>query len=150
MLTDNNPLTYVLTSAKLDATGHHWLVELSLYDFSIKYRPGLKNADVDGLSWRPQETISEDNVRSICNGILFQEPGQIGVIRVHKVQAVDWWKRQAADDTFRCTTSFVESGKRPPYKMRCFLPDEAKALLCKFDMLVLTDGVLYQKQQKED
>ena len=34
--------------------------------------------------------------------------------------------------------------------MRCFLPDEAKALLHEFDMLVITDGVLYQKQQKED
>ena len=50
VLTDNNPLTYVLTSAKLDATGHHWLAELSLYDFSLKYQPGLKNADADGLS----------------------------------------------------------------------------------------------------
>ena len=84
VLTDNNPLTHVLTSAKLDATGHCWLAELSLYDFSIKYRPGLKNADADGLSRRPQETISEDNVRSICNGILSQEPGQIGVIHVHQ------------------------------------------------------------------
>ena len=37
VLTDNNPLTHVLTSAKLDATGHRWLAELSLYDFSIKY-----------------------------------------------------------------------------------------------------------------
>ena len=122
---------------------HRWLAELSLYDFSIKYRPRLKNADADGLSRRPQETISEDNVRSICNGILSQEPGQIGVIRVHQVQAVDWWKRQAADDGIHCTASFVESGKRPPYKMRCFLPEEAKALLREFDMLVLTDGVLY-------
>ena len=79
-----------------------------------------------------------------------QEPGQIGVIQVHQVQAADWWKRQAADDTICCTASFVESGKKPPYKMRCFLLDEAKALLREFDMLVLTDGVLYQKQQKED
>ena len=45
------------------------------------------------FSWRTQETISEDNVRSICNGILSQGPGQIGIIRVHQVQAVDWWKR---------------------------------------------------------
>ena len=44
----------------------------------------------------------------------------------------------------------VESGKRLPYKMRYFLPDEAKAFLYEFDMLALTDGVLYQKQQKED
>ena len=137
VLTDNNPLTYVLTSAKLDATGH-WLAELSLYDFSIKYQPALKNTDADGLSQRPQETIFEDNGRSICNGILSWEPDQIGVIQVHQVQAVDWWKRQAADDAICCTASFVESGKRPPYKIRYFLPDEAKALLCEFDMLVLT------------
>ena len=60
----------MLTSAKLDATGHCWLAQLSLYDFSIKYQPGLRNADADGLSWRPQEKISEDNVRSIYNCIL--------------------------------------------------------------------------------
>ena len=123
---------------------------MSLYDFSIKYWPRLKNADADGLSRRPQETISEDNVRSICNGILSQEPGQIGVFWVHQVQAVDWWKRQAADDAICYTASFVESGKRPSYKNKCFLPDEAKALLYEFDMLVLTDGVLYWKQQKDD
>ena len=29
VVTDNNPLTYVLTSAKVDATGHRWLAELS-------------------------------------------------------------------------------------------------------------------------
>ena len=79
-----------------------------------------------------------------------QEPGQIGVIRVHQDQAVDWWRRQAADDVICCTASFVESRKRPPYEIRCFLPEEAKALLHEYDMLVLTDGVLYQKQQKED
>ena len=33
--TDNNPLTYVLTTAKLDATGHRWLAELSNYDWNI-------------------------------------------------------------------------------------------------------------------
>ena len=31
--TDNNPLRYVLTTAKLDATGHRWLAALSSYDF---------------------------------------------------------------------------------------------------------------------
>lgn len=35
--TDNNPLTYILTSAKLDATGHRWLAALSTYQFSLKY-----------------------------------------------------------------------------------------------------------------
>ncbi len=37
--TDNtcNPLTYVLTTAKLDATGHRWLQALSVYDISLEY-----------------------------------------------------------------------------------------------------------------
>lgn len=45
VLTDNNPLTYVLTSAKLDACGHRWLADLSNFNFSIKYRAGKKNQD---------------------------------------------------------------------------------------------------------
>ena len=44
--TDNNHLTYILTSAKLDATGHHWLAEI---DFGITYRAGEQNLDVDAL-----------------------------------------------------------------------------------------------------
>ena len=33
--TDNNPLTYVLMSAKLDATGQQWVASLANYDFKI-------------------------------------------------------------------------------------------------------------------
>ena len=40
VFTDNNPLTYVLTSAKLDATSHRWVSTLSNYTFSITYKPG--------------------------------------------------------------------------------------------------------------
>lgn len=47
VLADNNSLTYVLTSAKLDATGHRWLATFSTYNFSIKC---LANKDADGLS----------------------------------------------------------------------------------------------------
>lgn len=48
-------IRYVLTSAKLDATGHRWLAVLSTYDFSLKYRPGKQNIDSDSLSHRPHE-----------------------------------------------------------------------------------------------
>ena len=60
ILTDNNPLTYVLTSAKLDAAGHRWLAALSTYRFNIKYRAGQSNGDADGLSRRPQDPPHED------------------------------------------------------------------------------------------
>ncbi|KAK7906944.1 hypothetical protein WMY93_015556 [Mugilogobius chulae] len=60
VVTDSNPLTYLLTSAKLDATSYRWLSALSTFTFKIVYRSGKLNADADGLSRRPHEEHSED------------------------------------------------------------------------------------------
>ena len=43
--TENNPLTYVLTTAKLNATLLRWVAKLPDFRFTIKYRPGSQNAD---------------------------------------------------------------------------------------------------------
>ena len=51
--TDNNPLTYVLSTAKLDSTGHRWLQALSTYNFQIIYKSGKSNIDADSLSRLP-------------------------------------------------------------------------------------------------
>ena len=72
VVTDNNPLTYVLTSAKLDAAGHRWLAALSTFDFQIQYRAGKKNQDADGLSRRPHvpneaDTSGQDEDNCIDN-----------------------------------------------------------------------------------
>ncbi len=40
VVTDSNPLTYILTSAKLDATSYRWLSSLSTYNFKLQYRAG--------------------------------------------------------------------------------------------------------------
>ena len=56
VVTDNNSLTYVMTTAKLDATGYRWPV----YDFELKYKRGDTHLDADGLSRRPQESPVED------------------------------------------------------------------------------------------
>ena len=47
--TDNNPLTYVLTMAKLDVTGQRWVAALALYNFKIYYRSGKLNVNADAL-----------------------------------------------------------------------------------------------------
>nr|XP_055059066.1 uncharacterized protein LOC129442817 [Misgurnus anguillicaudatus]XP_055059067.1 uncharacterized protein LOC129442817 [Misgurnus anguillicaudatus] len=60
VMTDNNPLTYILTSAKLDAAGHRWLASLSNFNFSLQYRAGKKNLDADGLSRRPHPQSNAD------------------------------------------------------------------------------------------
>ena len=55
VFTDNNPLTYVMSTAKLNATGIRWVGELAEYNFTIHYRPGKSNGDADGLSRMPLE-----------------------------------------------------------------------------------------------
>ncbi|KAL1266423.1 hypothetical protein QQF64_002098 [Cirrhinus molitorella] len=59
VVTDSNPLTYVLTTAKLDATSYRWLAALSTYSFKLQYRAGKQNVDADSLSRRPQEPLPE-------------------------------------------------------------------------------------------
>ena len=47
--TDNNPLTYILTTAKLDATGQRWVASLANYYFKIFYKSGKLNVEADAL-----------------------------------------------------------------------------------------------------
>lgn len=75
--TDNNPLTYVLTTAKLNATGHRWLAALATYDFDVQYRPGKAHIDVDLLSRNLADTdhtggwdsLSQNVVKSLCQRV---------------------------------------------------------------------------------
>ncbi|KAK7922046.1 hypothetical protein WMY93_008948 [Mugilogobius chulae] len=59
VITDNNPLTYILTSAKLDAASHRWVAALSTYNFKLQYRAGKQNLDADALSRRPHDHHSD-------------------------------------------------------------------------------------------
>ena len=59
--TDNNPLTYVLTSAKLDACGQRWVAKLANYNFIIKYRCGQSNVEADALSRISWPNVLSDN-----------------------------------------------------------------------------------------
>ena len=72
-MTDNNPLTYVFTTAKLDATGQRWLAALSNYNCTISYRSGKQNLDADGLSRIREEeqtsTIFPDILKTICHSV---------------------------------------------------------------------------------
>ena len=48
--TDNNPLTYVLTTPNLDAMGHHWVGALASFEFELEYQKGSENKAADALS----------------------------------------------------------------------------------------------------
>ena len=51
--TDNNLLTYVLSTAKLNAAGIRRVSELADFNFKIRYWPGRAHRDADGLSRMP-------------------------------------------------------------------------------------------------
>ena len=73
--TDNNPLTYVLTSAKLNSTGLRWVSELADYDFTIKYRPGKIGNDADGPSRNP---VSVEEMEKNCTMEI--DPANLSVV----------------------------------------------------------------------
>ena len=48
--TDNNPLTYIMTTPNLDATGYRWVGALAKFNFQLEYQKGQDNAVADALS----------------------------------------------------------------------------------------------------
>ena len=65
--TDNNPLTYIMTTPNLDATGHWWVSALAKYDFWLEYQKGQDNAVADALSW-VMTRLELEAVQAILDG----------------------------------------------------------------------------------
>lgn len=94
--TDNNPLTKLLTRAKQGATGHRWLAALSGFQFSLKYRPGVRNQNADALSQRPHGPstgskgsahVTSEKVQALCQGIEHRHKGAIGAEAIGVTQS---------------------------------------------------------------
>ena len=63
--TDNNPLTYILTTAKLDATGQRWVASLANCNFQIFYRSRKLNVGTNALSKIPWDNTQADHVEPL-------------------------------------------------------------------------------------
>ena len=75
--TDNNPLTYIFSSANLDAAGQQWVACLSSYNFSLEYQKGKDNTVANFLS-RMSECLPEEEVQEYLNQIPY--PGVKAVL----------------------------------------------------------------------
>ncbi|KAJ7985270.1 hypothetical protein DPEC_G00350330 [Dallia pectoralis] len=92
VFSDNNPLTYVLSSAKLNATGCRWVAELADFHFTIRYRPGKENVDADSLSRMPvnmevmmgqcTEKLTSDCVRATTQAVEIQDSSALCICPV--------------------------------------------------------------------
>ena len=164
VITDNNPLTYVLSSAKLNATGLRWIAELSNYQFDIKYKPGKKHGDADALSRKfDLETLEEEctevmkpecmsKVMSVCQ---MSGMGQIcPSVNVNVLQLLpessevkplnreEFIKFQLEDPVIGPIYKCVSLGKRPSKTEAKGLSRKSKVLLKVFTMLKLHNGLL--------
>ena len=75
--TDNNPLTYIFSSANLDAAGQCWVAHLTSYNFSLEYQKGKDNTVANFLSWMNQR-LHEEEVQEYLNKIPY--PGVKAVL----------------------------------------------------------------------
>lgn len=135
--TDNKPLTYILISAKLDATSHQWIAVLSAYHFTITYKLGKTNAYADGLSRLPG-TLDVDSVKAICD--LDQGHPLIETLPVQSLQQIqteydplsraDVRKLQHQDPLISSWFNHVQRGIRP--KMDSLSCDFEKPLYKSF------------------
>ena len=75
--TDNNPLTYIFSSANLDAAGQRWVAHLASYNFSLEYQKGKDNTMANFLS-QINKCLPEEEVQEYLNKIPY--PGVKAVL----------------------------------------------------------------------
>ena len=120
VITDNSPLTYILTKAKLDATSQRWVASLSRFDFSIKHKSGKLHSDADGLSRHPN-LISNDEVKAICQSTTVSVPFSetLGVNCAHtadedlshgRFHDIYWIRDQSCDKTVSKVDYLLDNG----------------------------------------
>ena len=174
VFTDNNPLTYVLTSVELDACGQRWVAKLANYNFSIKYRCGVSNTEADALSrikW--PEAISEkldlDNRcmdTHIINAILTGAVSKSSLIEsvscntdvipteldktTSKLSNINWMKEQRLDPNLGVIIRLIESGQLFKRKLQGKDSTELKSFLRNKRCLKLYKDVLYRKSYSDN
>ena len=75
--TDNNLLTYIFSSANLDAAGQRWVAHLASYNFSLEYQKCKDNTMANFLS-QMNKRLPEEEVQEYLNKIPY--PGVKAVL----------------------------------------------------------------------
>ena len=159
--TDNNPLTYVLTTAKLDATGQRWVAALANYNFDIYYRCGKTNADADALSripWRmfkideygdteqlvPIKQVALDRCEEEV--ISFSTPVLVKDLQVnfqHRLSKTEWLNEQSSDPVIGKVLNLLN--KNQSHKISDLDDPEFRILWKMKGELCVENKLLYRK-----
>ena len=130
--TDNNPLTYIMSTPNLDGTGHCWVSALAKYDFRLEYQKGRDNAAADTLSQvttnlEPEavqaildgaavgtsQGAERENPAIIKNDQLLEQEVQVATGHVlAEMHVTNWAAIQKEDPELNAVLRWLESGKK--------------------------------------
>ena len=165
---DCNPLSYILSSTKLNATTIRWVGDLANYNFTVKYRPGKDSIDCDYLSRHPVEVdelvdkCTEEITPEVISAALVgsREKGKFAAVNlinsvvaanleegtISKISPAEVKMSQKNDPTVGKVLRFVETGVYPSKKEKKLLDRSTKTLLNQWKCLyVNSDGVLMRR-----
>ena len=127
--TDNSPLTYIFSSANLDAAGQRWVAHLTSYNFSLEYQKGKDNTVADFLS-RMNERLPEEEVQEYLNQIPY--PGVKAVL----------------NNAITPIEEHAEQGVRPTPD--CQGDSQEETIVARPTRLATTNVTDWKQEQKED
>ena len=127
--TDNNPLTYIFSSANLDAAGQRWVARLASYNFSLEYQKGKDNTVANFLS-QMNECLPEEEVQEYLNQILY--PGVKAVL----------------DNAITPIEERAEQGVR--LTPDCQGDSQEEMIVARLARLATTNVADWKQEQKED
>ena len=171
--TDNNPLTYILTTPNLDATGHCWVGALASYKFTLEHQKGTDNAATDALSQVPVRH-DKDTVQLLlegvvtgateCGEVLISQPLRVEhdhldeelqacALKLAPMHMTNWEEVQGEDMLLATCHKWMSTKKDvPPQKRDALLrtcmgehsdSGEGKALFCIRNSFTMKKGMLY-------
>ena len=155
--TDNNPLTYIFKSAKLDATAQRWVAQLEPYDFRVVYRPGSNNVVADALS-RKYDSDDFNNTEQIqqwaahqCEGFETEKTTHLAAttiqqtIDAYPTTNYDWKVLQSTDNNISTVKKSVIDSTSVSEDV---LTPNMKTLLKVKDKLLVHNNLLYYRESK--
>ena len=153
--TDNNPLTYILTTAKLDAPGQRWVASLANYNFKIFYKNGKLNVEADALLHIPWESTQVEHMEPLIVKTMLQSKleSEISFPEEHfpeklllksmtldttvKLTQKDWVKEQMDDVDVNKIVQLLKSNKLSTYMAQEMDSSTIQILLrCKKDLIL--------------
>ena len=161
--TDNNPLTYVLTTAKLDVRGQSWIASLANYNFKIFYRSGKLNVEADALLHLPWRSTQMERGEPLIAKMMLQSriepetdlskkyPPREVLLKSMAIDTMpilnpkDWIEEQMGDTDIYKIIQLLKSNQLSTYKVQEIDSSAVRVLLRHRKDLMLRDGLLYRK-----